>query len=233
MRCFFLAVLLFLSSFIGGCSQNNPLGATGTGALGGAAAGAGLGAIIGHQSGRAGEGVAIGAGAGAILGGLLGANAGEQNSRLDEQDGRIRSQDEQIRENQRLIEQLRALGTDAELTRRGVVVNLPDVLFEFDSARLTKDALRTTSEIAEVLRGIQGRTINVEGHTDSVGTLAYNQRLSEDRARSVADELVASGISRRRIFSRGFGESDPVASNRSEYGRERNRRVEIIVENRR
>ena len=76
------------------------------------------------------------------------------------------------------------------------------------------------------------RKILVEGHTDSVGTVNYNLRLSENRARSVADQLVNSGVPRRSVSTRGFGEGDPIASNRAESGRKRNRRVEVIIENR-
>jgi outer membrane protein OmpA-like peptidoglycan-associated protein len=108
---------------------------------------------------------------------------------------------------------------------------LPDVLFEFDSARLTRGARGTVGEIADVLRAHPERLISVEGHTDSSGTVEYNSRLSEQRARSVASELSMDGVSRRNIRVRGFGESQPVSSNRTEAGRSRNRRVEVVIEN--
>jgi OOP family OmpA-OmpF porin len=74
--------------------------------------------------------------------------------------------------------------------------------------------------------------VAIEGHTDSIGTVEYNQRLSEDRAHSVAAQLVREGISRGRMSTRGFGEAKPIASNKTEAGRTRNRRVEVIIENR-
>src|SRR5690606_16190746 len=127
-----------------------------------------------------------------------------------------------IEQNQRLIDEFKRQGADVRETRRGVVVNLPDVLFEFDSSRLTSKARGTIREIAEVLRDVGERRIAVEGHTDAVGTIGYNQRLSEDRARSVANELALHGVSRNRLRTRGFGETDPIASNRTAAGRARN-----------
>lgn len=202
------------------------------GALGGAALGAGLGAIIGNQTGHTGGGIAIGSAIGALSGAIIGNEIDNENERLDNADRRLREQERELGENRRLIEELRARGTDVRSTERGVVVNLPDVLFEFDSARLTPEAESTAAQIADVLRNHGDRHVAVEGHTDSVGTIGYNQRLSEERARAVANELTRSGLPRRRISTRGFGESDPIASNRTDSGRSRNRRVEVIIENR-
>jgi outer membrane protein OmpA-like peptidoglycan-associated protein len=201
------------------------------GALAGGALGAGLGAIVGNQVGSSGEGVAIGAAFGALSGALLGNEMDAASERSAERDERLRRQAEQLEENRRLIEELRSRGVDVTDSDRGVVVNLPDVLFEFDSARLTGRARTIASEIADAI-GESGRRVSVEGHTDSVGTVQYNERLSYERARSVADELAAEGVPRRRLDIKGFGESRPVASNASTGGRQRNRRVEVIVENR-
>lgn len=201
------------------------------GALGGGAVGAGLGAIVGNQFGNAGAGIAIGAAAGALAGGLIGNEVDQQDDALQVRADRINRQQQRIEENQRLIEELRRGGVDVYLTDRGVVVNLPDVLFAFDRSNLTATALRTVDEIARVIRGVPERRIAVEGHTDSVGTVAYNQRLSEARSRSVADALVTRGVSRSRVVARGYGESDPIASNGTATGRARNRRVEVIIKN--
>jgi OOP family OmpA-OmpF porin len=112
------------------------------------------------------------------------------------------------------------------------VVNLPDILFEFGAARLTGEAQRNVSDITEILnKEAGGRQISVEGHTDSVGSFSFNQDLSERRANSVARELEYNGVPRNKIRSRGYGESRPIASNNSDQGRARNRRVEVIVEN--
>lgn len=202
------------------------------GALSGAALGAGLGAIIGNQTGSTGAGIAIGSAIGGLSGGLIGHSLDATDDQIAETDRRLSEQDRQIAENKRLIAELRARGADARVTDRGVVVNLPDVLFEFDSSRLTADASRTVREIAAVLREQGRRHISVEGHTDSLGTVAYNERLSAARAQAVADRLIASGVPRSGLVARGYGESRPIASNSSPEGRQRNRRVEVIVENR-
>jgi outer membrane protein OmpA-like peptidoglycan-associated protein len=213
-----------------GC-ESGSIRAREAGALSGAAIGAGLGAIVGNQTGSSGAGIAIGSAIGALSGGLIGNELDRQDDALADRRRRLDAQDQQIAENRRLIEQLRRGGADARETSRGVVVNLPDVLFEFDSARLTGGAARTVDEIARAIKEVSGRSISVEGHTDSVGTLSYNQRLSESRARSVADALHRVGTPKRVMSVRGFGENDPITSNSSESGRQRNRRVEVIIEN--
>jgi len=213
-----------------GC-ENAQFGAREKGTLAGGALGAGLGAIIGNQVGSTGAGIAIGGAMGALGGGLIGNEVDRADQQVEGSNRRVASNAERIRKNQSLIDELKRRGADVRETDRGVVVNLPDVLFEFDKAALTYDAERVISQISEVLRDARTRRISVEGHTDSVGTISYNQRLSEDRAHSVAGELVRQGISRRRVSTRGFGESDPVASNRTASGRARNRRVEVVIEN--
>jgi len=225
-------ITLIALSLVVGCAEQGGVSTTGKGVLTGGALGAGLGAIIGHQTGNTGAGIAIGSAAGLLGGGLVG-NQVEQGDRKFEERGRaIENQEKILEENRRLIEQLRNRGADVRTTDRGIVVNLPDVLFEFDSARLTNDARRTARDISEVVAGVPSRSIYVEGHTDSVGTLTYNQKLSEDRAWSVADALAKDGVRRDRLFVKGFGENDPIASNSTEAGRKRNRRVEVIIGNR-
>lgn len=212
--------------------EGRQFGARETGALGGAALGAGLGAIIGNQTGSTGAGIAIGSAVGALSGGLIGNELDRQDAALTQNEERIAAQERQLEENRRLIQELRQRGADVYSTERGVVVNLPDVLFEFDSARLTGDARRVVGDISDALRQAPGRTVSIEGHTDSIGTLEYNQTLSEARARSVASELVVQGVARGKIATRGYGESQPIASNKTDSGRQRNRRVEVIIENR-
>ncbi len=216
-------------SSLSGCASVGDKTAYGT--AGGAALGAGLGAIIGSATGHTGPGIAIGAGAGALTGALVGNAMDSQDERLDEHQQRIDSTQTQLDENRRLIEALRRRGADVRDTNRGVVVNLPDVLFEFNRADLTPDARRTVQDISDVLRDFPDRRLSIEGHTDSIGSMGYNQRLSEDRAASVAAELGHSGVNRSRLRSRGFGESRPIATNNSDVGRSRNRRVEVIIEN--
>lgn len=201
------------------------------GVLAGGALGAGLGAIVGNQVGNSGAGIAIGSGLGAIAGGLVGNAMDAQEARREDQSKRLDYQSRQLEENRRLIDDLRRAGADVRETSRGVVVNVPDVLFEFGRADLTRGAEGTVGEIARAVRDFPQRRIFVEGHTDSVGSASFNDRLSRDRARSVADSLVERGVAPRRISTRGFGETQPIASNSSSNGRAKNRRVEVIIEN--
>jgi outer membrane protein OmpA-like peptidoglycan-associated protein len=221
---------LIAVALLAGC-EGQQFRARERGALAGTAAGAGLGAIVGHETGKTGAGVAIGAAAGAIAGALIGNEVDRQDDQIANTESQIAENQRILQENQRIIDELKRRGADVRSTDRGVVVNLPDVLFDFDKATLTRDAERTIADIADVLQDVRARRISVEGHTDSVGTIAYNQSLSERRSKSVAASLVRQGVSRRRVVTRGFGESDPIASNRTERGRARNRRVEVIIEN--
>ena len=212
-----------------GCAKS--LSKAGQGALAGAALGAGSGAIIGNQSGNAGAGTAIGAGIGAVAGALMGNSMDKtdlQNEALGE---KIRQNDTLLKENRELIEELKNRGADVRGTDRGVVINLPDILFRFDSDMLTPEANRTLAEIGEVLEGVKGRPIAVEGHTDNIGTVAYNKDLSLRRARSVSRSLARKGVPKQQMTVRGFGEGAPISTNNTDSGRARNRRVEIIVEN--
>ena len=220
-----LAFVFLLSACAGGLNKAT------TGGLTGAGLGAGLGAIIGNQAGNPGAGVAIGAAAGALGGALIG-NSFDQQDQADAQlAGQINRNQELLEENRRLIDELRKRGADVRSSARGVVINLPDILFRFDRADLTPEAHRTIAEISDVLREVKGRTMAVEGHTDSVGSVTYNKQLSERRADSVARELSSNGMSGSNMRVTGFGEGNPIATNNTDAGRARNRRVEVIVEN--
>jgi outer membrane protein OmpA-like peptidoglycan-associated protein len=223
--------LLFSTILLLAACENYRFGATDVGALGGAAAGAGLGAIIGHQTGHTGGGIAIGSAAGALGGALIGSQIERQDRALENNDRRIAENDKMLAENRKLLEELRQRGIDVRDSDRGIVVNLPDVLFGFNSANLTPHARSTVREIADVINQAPARRISVEGHTDSIGTIDYNYRLSDSRARAVRTELERSNVAPRRITTRALGESEPIASNRTDQGRRRNRRVEVIIEN--
>ena len=128
----------------------------------------------------------------------------------------------------RLREQLNAVLETRE-TARGLIVNLSDVLFDFDSANLKSGAREKLARVAGILLAQPGLQINVEGHTDSIGSDSYNQRLSEQRAASVRDYLIRQGIQPGVVATAGFGESQPVVANTTAAGRQQNRRVELIV----
>lgn len=118
----------------------------------------------------------------------------------------------------------------AKQTERGLVVTVSDVLFELDRAELRPGAQRELDKLAATLQDHSGFDLAIEGHTDSTGTAAHNQDLSERRAASVQRYLVAQGISRNRTSSTGLGQHHPVASNNNATGRQQNRRVEIVIQ---
>ncbi|WP_035692904.1 OmpA family protein [Azospirillum halopraeferens] len=129
--------------------------------------------------------------------------------------------------NTALEQQLRAL--QAEQTERGLVMTLGDVLFATGRAELTPGALTRIDRLAEFLHRYPGRTVRIEGHTDSTGSSAVNLRLSEDRAAAVQQALIDRGVGRERIAIAGYGAARPVATNATDAGRQSNRRVEIVL----
>ena len=115
-------------------------------------------------------------------------------------------------------------------TARGLIVNMSDVIFDTAKYTLLPGARERLAKVAGILLGHPGLKLEVEGHTDSVGGEAYNQLLSEQRAGSVRDYLIQQGISGTNLSpAKGFGKSQPVATNDTAAGRQRNRRVELIV----
>ena len=118
---------------------------------------------------------------------------------------------------------------DTRETARGLIVNLSDVLFDTGSANLKPGAREKLARVSGILASQQGLRLEVEGHTDSVGSDASNQSLSERRAESVRAYLVQNKILAATVGTAGFGESKPVATNDTASGRQQNRRVELVV----
>jgi OOP family OmpA-OmpF porin len=112
-----------------------------------------------------------------------------------------------------------------------VAIDLRGVEFDFDKSTLRPESQQTLNEATEVLKQYPDVRVEVAGHTDSIGTEAYNQGLSDRRAKAVFDYLVANGIDSGRLNSRGYGELSPIADNATREGRQRNRRVELVVQN--
>ena len=112
---------------------------------------------------------------------------------------------------------------------RGLIVQMSDVLFDTGSATLKAGAREKLAKISGILLAHPGLTLQIEGHTDSVGSDDFNQQLSERRADSVRDFLAEQGVPASSITARGFGKTQPVASNDTADGRQRNRRVELVV----
>lgn len=130
------------------------------------------------------------------------------------------------------LTQLRSLVseiTNLKETSRGLVISLSDILFETGKTQMKPGAESNVKQIAAILNQYPDFKISVEGHTDSRGSDALNQRLSNERAASVRNALIAGGVDAGRITSQGFGKTQPVADNKTAEGRQQNRRVEVIV----
>lgn len=223
------AALILIAGCAGGGLTTREKGA-GIGALGGAAAGGIIGAAVGHPGAGAAIGGALGLGTGALVGDQL---QGQENVQKEQQKA-IDQQRAEIEKNRALIEELRKRNIEARETSRGVLVNLPSVNFEFDSAELTSGGRSRVNQIADIIkRDAPNRRVIVEGHAsrESAAQEAYNQRLSERRANTVADALERNGVNGRNISAQGLGTRAPIASNDTESGRQQNRRVEVIIEN--
>ena len=182
---------------------------TETGAVVGGLIGAGVGALTAQNGGDAVRNAAIGAAIGAGLG-AIGGNS------LDRQEAELRAQ----------------LGTGVGLVNTGsqLIVTMPqDILFATGSATLTPTLIGDLQDVAASLNKYPDSVVQVVGHTDNTGDAGFNQRLSEQRAQSVASVLIGSGVAPSRIQIVGRGETSPIASNQTPEGRQQNRRVEIII----
>jgi outer membrane protein OmpA-like peptidoglycan-associated protein len=188
---------------------NNPNRNTQQGALIGAAAGIVTGVISGgtpeERRRRAALGAVIGGGGGALIG---------QN--LDQQEADLRAQ----------------MGNNVSIQNTGseLIVTLPqDILFATGSAQLTGSLQSDLQALAQNLNQYPNTNVNVIGHTDNVGEAGFNQSLSSQRANSVSNVLINSGVSSGRINAFGRGEDQPISTNLTTEGRQQNRRVEIII----
>jgi outer membrane protein OmpA-like peptidoglycan-associated protein len=114
-------------------------------------------------------------------------------------------------------------------TARGLVVSMPDVLFDFNKYTLKPEARERLARISGIVLAYPDLKLQVEGYTDSIGSDEYNQTLSDKRAEAVRDYIVTSGVSMNNVVARGMGKADPVADNSTAAGRQLNRRVEMIV----
>jgi len=200
-----LVMILSVILIISGCASWNK---TQKGAVVGTAAGGGMGAVIGKAAGN----TALGAIIGAAVGGATGAVIGHK---MDKQ-----------------AEEIKNKVPDAKVERvgEGIVVEFSsNVLFGFDKSLLSYDAKTNLDKLVTVLNEYSDTDIELQGHTDSKGSLTYNQNLSEERAGSVSGYLGAKGISSVRMNIKGFGETVPKYDNATESGRSQNRRVEFLI----
>jgi len=127
-----------------------------------------------------------------------------------------------------LLDQLNTI-LQTQDTARGLIVNMSDVLFDTASYTLRPAAREKLAKISGVVLAHPGLNLQIEGHTDSVGSDEYNQELSERRAGAVRDYLVQQGVAASAVTARGFGKTEPIASNDTPEGRQKNRRVELVV----
>jgi outer membrane protein OmpA-like peptidoglycan-associated protein len=185
---------------------NQRISKTAIGGIGGAIGGYLLGDLIGGRRDRTEK--ILGAGIGAIAGAGVGYY-------MDQQEKKLRQQ---------------TAGTGVGVTRDGdqLVLDMPsEITFATGSANLSPEFRTTLDKVGSTLTEYEKTYVDVMGHTDSVGTDAFNQTLSEQRSQTVADYLAGRGVNRARLATKGYGESQPRASNTTEEGRAQNRRVEI------
>ena len=202
-NAYFLALVIMMTIFIHpACNTSNRT----KGAIIGATAGAATGAIVGKKN----KAVAIilGAAIGGVAGGLIGEYMDKQAAKIDEE-----------------LE-----NATVERVGEGILITFDSgILFDFDSYALKSSTRENLEELAPTLIKYDDTNVLVLGHTDSTGSDAYNETLSERRANAVDNFLVSRGVAMSRLSSEGYGETDPVATNETEEGRQLNRRVEVIV----
>lgn len=204
------AALLALA--LAGC-ETNPYQGEHKKAATGATVGAGAGAVVGGVAAGSGDrtkGAVLGAVIGAAIGGVVG-------HQMDKQEAAIRKDME---------------GTGVEVQREGDTLRLQapsNITFDTNRAEVKAEFKPILDQLANSINQYPDTVIRVEGHTDSVGSAAYNQTLSENRANSVRSYLVQRGVAASRIEAVGFGLTRPIADNATEAGRAQNRRVEILI----
>ena len=203
-----LAVIAVLT--LAACQQssvgNRTLAGAGLGALGGGA----IGVLFGDDANDRRNNALIGAGLGALAGGGVGFY-------MDQQEAQLRQS---------------LAGSGVQVSRQGETINLNlpgNVTFATDSAFIQPQFFPALDSIAQTLQQYPQTVIDIAGHTDSTGSEAYNQQLSEMRAAAVGDYLAGRGVLPSRILTAGFGETRPVATNETAQGRQANRRVDIQV----
>jgi outer membrane protein OmpA-like peptidoglycan-associated protein len=197
----FLACCLLL-----GACKNMSKSQKGTyiGAAGGAAAGAAIGKAAGNT--------AMGAILGAVVGGAAGYGIGRY---MDKQAEELRNDLE---------------GAEIERVGEGIKITFREgIQFPVNSSTLSEASKTNLTDLAETLKKYDDTNILIEGHTDITGTREHNMGLSEDRAESVSDFLGGLGVANKRITTEGYGPDQPVGDNKSDYGRQQNRRVEVAI----
>jgi outer membrane protein OmpA-like peptidoglycan-associated protein len=178
----------------------------------GGAIGAGVGGAIGGAIGHRSDNTVVGAIIGATVGGAAGALIGRH---MDKQAEELRNDLE---------------GATVERVGEGILITFESgLVFDFDSYNLREDTKINLNELAGTLKKYDDTNILIEGHTDNTGEDAYNQKLSESRAAAVESFLAQQGVENSRLTTKGYGESQPLDSNDTEAGKQKNRRVEVAI----
>jgi outer membrane protein OmpA-like peptidoglycan-associated protein len=178
------------------------------GVLTGAAVGGAVGGVIGKHQGSTAKGAIIGATVGGVIGGVIGHQMDQQAKKLEQN----------------------IPGAIVERVGEGIQVTFESgLLFDFDSDRIKADAAQNLRNLAASLGEYPNTSLLIVGHTDATGSDSYNQGLSERRARSTASYLTSQGVASTRLRTMGLGETEPVASNESDTGMQKNRRVEVAI----
>jgi outer membrane protein OmpA-like peptidoglycan-associated protein len=199
------SALAALSMVFAGCSS---LSRTERGAIIGAGAGGAIGGVIGNQTGSTTRGAIIGAAVGGVVGAIIGRQMDKQADELAQN----------------------IPGAKVERVGEGIHVTFESgLMFDFDSDRIRSEAGQNLRNLASSLDQYPNTELLIVGHTDSDGPDSYNWNLSERRAASAANYLAAQGVTRARLRTAGRGETEPVASNDSDAGRQQNRRVEVAI----
>jgi outer membrane protein OmpA-like peptidoglycan-associated protein len=199
------AAVLTVAALFSGCSA---LTQTQRGAVIGAGAGGAVGAAVGSATGSTARGAIIGAAVGGVAGAVIGAQ-------MDRQRAELASDLE---------------GARVERYGEGLLITFDSgLLFGFDSDVVQGAARQNLTNLANSLREYPETEVLIVGHTDNVGTAAYNQGLSERRAASARNFLVSQGVQANRVRTMGMGLNEPVANNQTEAGRSQNRRVEVAI----
>lgn len=203
LRVTALLIVPLVLMAVSGCASR-----TARGAVIGAAGGAAAGALIGKVAGSTAKGAIIGAAVGGVGGALIG-----------------RQMDQQAEELAKEIP-----GATVERVGEGILLTFESgLLFDFDSDALRPAARTNLSNLADSLQKYRRTHVLLVGHTDAVGVDSYNQGLSQRRASTAASFLTSQGVLRSRMETMGRGETEPVASNDRESGRQQNRRVEVAI----
>ncbi|MDR6562978.1 MULTISPECIES: OmpA family protein [unclassified Arcicella] len=201
-------LLLVLAPSFYSCNSFKKLNNAQRGAIIGAGTGAAMGAAIGRKSNPA-----VYAIVGSAVGGIAGTFVGKYMDK----------QAEKLKKDLDVVADVERVGEGIKITMKS------GVLFDFNSSKINPTVNDNLIKFAETLKQYPDTEILVAGHTDNVGTEAYNMKLSQQRADAVAAVLKANNVSRSRLTVLGYGEKDPVADNTLESGREQNRRVEFAI----